>query len=145
MFFNRKPKPEEPKINPEWQPPGDPVFQYLLQEAAMGWVQVYFAAIPLSRIKRFAPTFRPESTKDSAAVVAAIMERWRAGDFNKIWVYPKGDLFIASDDYFTLAAAEKGQPDLLPCWVLGELKTGIAEQVQGPMDQSAIAKMLGLS
>ena len=145
MFFNRKPKPDEPHINPEWQSPTDPVFQYLLQEAALGWVPVYFAAIPLSRTVRLAPTFRPERTKDGEAVVLSIMEKWRAGEFSNMWVYPNGDKFVVADNYFTLAAAERGQPDLVPCWVLGTVRNESAEQVKGPMEQGAVAKMLGFN
>lgn len=146
MFFKRDSKPDDPKTNPDWEPPVDPVYQYLLQEALFGWVPVYYAAIPLSRLRRFVPSFRPETTKNGEAVVAAIMERWRAGEFARMWVYPKGDLFIVSDDYFTLAAAEHGQPDLCPCWVLDEIKNdGKAEQVQGPISQVRVREMLGLS
>jgi hypothetical protein len=31
-------------------------------------------------------------------------------------IFANGELFVASDDYYTLAAAERGQPDFLPCW-----------------------------
>jgi hypothetical protein len=141
MFTNHRPRPSDPKINPAWEPPTDLVFQYLLQEAALGWVPVYFAAIPLSRLRRFVPSFRPEMSNDGEAVVAAIMGRWRAGEFAYMWVYPKGDLFIVADDYFTLAAAEQGQPDFVPCWVLGGIKNGKAEHVQGPIEKTYVRKM----
>lgn len=81
MYTKRHPKPNDPKVNPDWESPADSVFQYLIQEAALGWVPVYFAAIPLSRLRRYVPSFRPEMTKDGEAVVAAIMGRWRAGEF----------------------------------------------------------------
>ncbi len=61
-----------------------------------------------------------------------------------MWVYPKGDLFVVADDYFALAAAERGQPDFVPCWVLGEIKNGKAEQVQGPIEKASVRKMLRL-
>ena len=145
MLFNRRRKPGEPEVNPEWKPPGDPVFQYLMEQALFGAVPVYYAAIPFARLKRFAPTFRPENTEHGREVVAAIMARWRAGDMAKMWVYPKGQLFIVSDDYFTLAAAEKGQPEYLPCWVLGAVPNGAAKDVQGPMDQKPLREMFGLT
>jgi hypothetical protein len=122
MFFRHDPKPDDPKVNPDWQPPTDPVFQCLIQEATLGWVPVYFAAIPMSRLRRFVPSFRPERTQEGDAVVGAIIKRWRAGDFVRMWVYPKGGLFVVSDDYFTLAAAERGQPDFCRCWVLSEIR-----------------------
>ena len=46
------------------------------------------------------------------------------------------------DDYFTLAAVEKGKPDFVPCWLLGENHGGTAEQVQGPMDVEWVQKTL---
>src|SRR5947209_7623809 len=72
MFFKHDPKPDDPKVNPDWQPPSDPLYQYLFQEALFGWVPVYFAAIPLSRLRRFVPSFRPEMTKNCDVIVAAI-------------------------------------------------------------------------
>lgn len=144
MFRERK-NSGGPDINPEWVPPTDLVFRHLMQEAALSAVPVYYAGIPLTRLKRFAPTFRPENTKDGDKAVAAIMAQWRAGQVARMWVYPKGQLFIVSDDYFTLAAGEKGEPDYMPCWVLGAVPDGAAKNVQGPIDQKEIRKMLGLS
>ena len=40
----------------------------------------------------------------------------------------QGDDFIVSDDYSTLAALEIGQPDFAPCWVLGNMSSGKANQ-----------------
>lgn len=93
---------------------------------------VYFAGIPLERLRRFSQSFHPENSPGGDEVVSAIMRRWRSGDFFKIWVYPSGDQFIVSDDYFTLAAAEIGRPDFLPCWVLGTVPTAHAIDIQGP-------------
>ena len=130
------------KTNPEWVPPDDSVFQHLLMEAAAGRLSVYFAVVPFSRLRRFAPTFHPENTNGGGDVVAEIMRHWRAGDFHKMWVYPKGEHFIVSDDYFTLAAAERGQPDFVPCWVLGMVSEGYATDVQGPIDPEWVRKTL---
>lgn len=143
MFFKPKSAPDEPGINPAWQPPDDPVFAYLMQEALYGALPVWFAAVPLPRVRRFDPTFRPENTEHGPDVVAQIMAKWRAGEFAKLWIYPKGDLFIASDDYFTLAAAEKGQPDYLPCWILGPFDTKTVKDPKGPVSQTALQNMFG--
>ena len=132
------------QVNAEWEPPPDEIFQYLLQEAALGRVPLYFAAVPLARLKRFAQEFHPENTPDGPNVVAQIMQRWRVGEFSKMWVYQKGDDFIVSDDYFTLAAVEIGQPDFVPCWILGNITSGNAEQVQGPIPRDTILGMLGV-
>lgn len=138
-------RPDQLTVNPDWKPPSDPVFRHLLEEATSGAIPVYFAAIPPARILRYQAAFRPELTKDGDKVVRAIMDEWRQGGFLPIWVYPKGDLFVASDDYFTLAAAERGEPDFLPCWVLGRPSDTIAKDVQGPITPEGVRKMLGLT
>jgi len=145
MFFKRTPKPEDPQINPSWVPPTDFVFQYLLQEALYGVMPVYFAAVSLPRLRRFAPEFRPERTTGGAAVVRSIQDRWRKGNFQAMWVYPKGDLFIVADDYFTLAAAESGKPDFCPCWILGPVGEHGVKDVQGPVEPTSLRKLLGLT
>ena len=97
-----------PKVTPGWAPPDDLVFQYLLREAVAGHVPVYFASVPIQRLQRFSPGFHPETTEGGAEVVAAIMSRWRAGDFAKMWVYPDGDHFVVADDYFTWRQPKQG-------------------------------------
>lgn len=143
MFSQPKRQDGDPETKAEWTPPIDPVFQYLLQEALFGNLPVYFAAVPLGRVLRFEPTFRPEGGPNGEMIVAAIMQNCREGQFKQLWVYPKGDTFIASDDYFTLAAAERGQPDFVPCWVLGIPSPAAAKDVQGPIEQKALRKMFG--
>jgi hypothetical protein len=145
VFKRRSPAPTDPKVNPEWKPPHDPVFEYLLQEALFGALDVHFAGVRLPRVRRFASDFRPERTRGGDQVVAQIMAQWRAGNMSKLWVYPKGDLFIASDDYFTLAAAEAGQPDWLPCWVLGPFRRDHVRDVQGPIDRASLREMFGVA
>jgi hypothetical protein len=133
------------QVNPSWKPPTDPVFQCLWQEAMFGQLPDFFAAVPLSRVVPFDPTFHPERTGDGERVVQALMQDWRNGKFQNVWVYPKGELFVASDDYFTLAAAERGQPDFLPCWVLGAPAPGSAKDVQGPVAQKKLRALFGLN
>jgi hypothetical protein len=135
------------KINPDWVPPTDPVFAYLLREAVSGSgaVLVYYAAIPLVRVVRYEPSFHPEDTEHGDAVVQSIMDDWRQGKFAKVWVYPKGDLFVLSDDYFTLAAAERGKADFLPCRVLGRPSETVAKDIQGPIAPEGLRKMLGMA
>lgn len=136
---------KDPVGGNQWTPPDDPVFQYLLQEALYGHLPIFFAAVSLPRVRRYAPDFRPERTEEGPAVVQQIINRWRKGDTPYCWVYPKGELFILSDDYFTLAAAELGQPDFIPCWVLGHPSPDGAKDIQGPMKQMDMRKMLGMS
>lgn len=144
MFFKRKPQEGDPEVNPDWKPPSDPVFQYLMQEALLGTIPVYFAAVPRARVLRYDPTFRPENTPNGEKVVQSIMDAWRQNKFQKIWVYPKGDVFVCSDDYFTIAAAERGKPDFLPCWILGRPSQTAAKDIQGPINQDGLRKMFGL-
>jgi hypothetical protein len=128
----------------DWRPPRDPIFGYLLEQACLGALPVYFAAVPTARVVRHDPAFRPERSPDGEKVVQRLMADWREGKFHNLWVYPRGDLFVCSDDYFTLAAAERGQPDYLPCWVLGRPDTAIAKDIQGPIDPVALNRMLGI-
>lgn len=132
-------------VNPAWKPPDDPLFVSLLERAIEDNVLVYFAAVPLARVVRYDPAFRPERTENGDAVVQAIMNDWRSGNFQKVWVYPSGDSFIVSDDYFTLAAAERGQPDFLPCWILGRPPEGTVQNLQGPISSTEVRKLLGVA
>jgi hypothetical protein len=76
-------------------------------------------------------------------VVAQIMAQWRAGNMSKLSlsVYPTGDLFIVPEEYFRLAAAEAGQPDWLPFWVLGPFRRDHVPDVQRPMDRASLREM----
>lgn len=146
MFRRKqKPAPDAPKVEPAWEPPADPVFQYLVQQGLFGTLNIWYAAISPARLVRFDPVFRPERTPEGEAVVADIMARWRAGDVARMCVYPKGDTFIVADDYFTLAAIEQGQPDRVPCWVLGEPGPDAAHNIQGPLDQLKMRRLFGVA
>ncbi len=137
-------KPSELATNPDWEPPSDSVFQYLLEQAALGLVPVFAAAVPLARIKRFDPAFHPEETPEGGKGAAAIMQHWDGGEISKAWVYPRGDIFILSDDYFTLAAAEKGKRDFVPCLLLGQCSFDGLKNAMGPAPLDFVRKSLGL-
>jgi hypothetical protein len=134
----------EVTVNPAWVPPPDLVFQYLLERSAEGAVPVYFGSIPLARVRPFSESFHPENTPGGPDVVEQIMERWRTGDFKKIWVYERGNAFICSDDYFTLAAVRIGQPDFVPAWILGRPIVTVKD-LQGPITVQGVRKMLNLT
>jgi hypothetical protein len=127
-----------------WNPPRDAVLDYLLREALSGGVPVYLAAVPLARLRRFSDDFRPERTPDGGRVVQAIFEQWHADTPPRMWVYRRGDVFMVSDDYFTLAAAERGQPDLVPCWILGPVSEADLQDLRGPVQPHALRKLLGV-
>jgi hypothetical protein len=68
---------------------------------------------------------------------------WQAGNFSKLWVYPDGSTYVMSDDYITFYAAQEGQPDFLPCFILGETEDSRIEDLQGPIQVSDVRKALG--
>lgn len=121
------------KVNNEFKPPDDPVFQYLYEEASRSRVPVYFAVVPLSLIRPFAPDFHPENHPIGKQMVEAITADWREGHFTYMWIYPKENYFIMSDDYLLFASAMQGQPDFMPCWVLGYPWLPGVRDIQGPI------------
>jgi hypothetical protein len=116
----------------DWTPPRDAVLAYLLLEALAGELPVYVGAVPLGRLRRFRDDFRPERTTDGERLVRAIFEQLRADALPRLWVYPRGDVFMVSDDYLTLAAAERGG-DLVPCWILGPVPPAHLKHLRGPI------------
>ena len=131
------------KFDPAFEPPHDEVLAYLCERAAVGGVPVFFASVPLGKVRPFSETFHPENHPKGRDIVEAIMANWRAGRFSYFWVYERGDSFIVSDDYFSLAAARRGQPDCLPCWILGQPVGDLAD-LQGPLVVADVRKALGL-
>ena len=122
----------------------DPILGHLLEGAYHGSVDIYYAAIPLSVIRPFDPDYDPSKHPVGAAAIADVTARWRAGHFENVVVYQKGDVFILSDDYIIWEAAKRGQPDFLPCWVLGRPQHFLAVDVQGPLARGEVAKVIGL-
>jgi len=75
--------------------------------------------------------------------VDAMKRNWLTGNFSKLWVYPDGSNYAMSDDYITFYAAKEGQPDFLPCFILGETEDSRVEPLQGPIQVSDVRKALG--
>lgn len=127
----------------EFAPKPDPVFNHLIVEAVKGRLPVYFAVIAFERVKRADPTHRPELTVSGKRYVTQIVEMWDEGQCWPMWVYPSGDKFISSDDYFTFAAYEREQFEHVPCYVLGTPDgEGVTHQ-QGPFSVEQIKQALG--
>jgi hypothetical protein len=122
----------------------DEIFLYLLERALKGTVQVYYAEVSRTYIRRFDTNYDPRSHEVGKIAVAEVMDNWRKGRFKNVWVYEQQNHFVLSDDYITWAAAEEGQPDRMPCWILGEPTIDAAKNVQGPIAASEIPKLLGL-
>ena len=114
-------------------PPRDAVLDYLLREALAGALPVYAGAVPVARLRRFREDFRPERTFGGERVVRAIFAQWGADAAPRLWVYPRGDVFMVSDDYLALAAAERGTAELVPCWILGPVRPAEMETLRGPV------------
>ncbi len=116
----------------------------LMEQAVTGKLPVYFAAVPLCRIVPFDPDYRPDLHPAGAAAIASVSEDWRQGRFRNLWVYQRGAWFVVSDDYIPLFAALGGRPEHVPCWVLGVPDSGLAKDVQGPISQADVRRMLGV-
>jgi hypothetical protein len=127
------------------RPLRDEILGYLLQRAVDGLLPVYAAALPRTLIRPFDPEYNPEKHPLGLAAVEQTMAEWRAGQVPHVWVYPSVDAYVLSDDYIPWAAALRGQPDFMPCWVLGYPSVPGTGEVQGPIDQESVRKLLGFS
>jgi hypothetical protein len=126
------------------RPLRDHVYGYLLERAAIGALPLYFAAIPRALIRPFDTEYDPSKHPIGEAAIEQTMADWRAGIFHYAWVYPSDDSYVLSDDYIPWAAAQRGQPDFLPCWVLGHPSAAGAVDIQGPIEPSRVRELLGL-
>ncbi len=141
----RNVKVSDLKVNEEFAPKPDPVFNHLIVEATKGRLPVYLAVISMRRLKRRDITLRPELTVSGKQYVAQIIVMWSEDAAWPMWVYPSDDKFIASDDYFTFAAYEQAQLDHAVCYVLGTPDgEGVTDQ-RGPLTVEQIKKSLGFS
>jgi hypothetical protein len=125
------------------RPLRDDVLGYLLQRAVEGVVPVYFAAVPRMLIHPFDTEYDPAKHPVGAAAIAQTMAEWRSGHVPHVWVYPRGAAYVLSDDYIPWAAALRGQPDFLPCWVLGYPSVAGTVDIQGPVEPQRVRRLLG--
>jgi hypothetical protein len=129
-------------IDPSLTPPHDAVLDYLLERALEGNLPVYFAAVPLGLIKPFSDQYDPRRHKLWPQLFASVREQWTNQQFKNILVYQRKTSFIMSDDYVTYYACLAGQPDYVPCWVLGNCTHPDARDVQGPIRAEDLRKAL---
>jgi hypothetical protein len=141
--FSKTIKIKDIKTLPGLQPRKDEVFLYLLEEALLEKIQVYYAAVPLGLIKPFDETYDPRLHPIGAEAIKQTIELWTNGKFSYCWVYPKADKFILSDDYIVYFAAIEGQPDYLPCFILGNPHFEGVENIQGPISIETLKGYLG--
>jgi hypothetical protein len=128
---------------PNLTPKHDERFSALLTGAVSGEVPVYFAAVPLAICVPFDPDYRPDLHPVGEQAISQMIEAGIRGQFQKLFVYQRGKWFVVSDDYITLFAALRGQPDYVPCWVLGKPDSGLVRDVQGPIASGDVPKLLG--
>ena len=130
-------------VHPQMNPAADSHLLDLMEKAKNDSIAVYFGAVPLSAIVPFDKSYLPNTFPPFEAAIVAVTNDWRHGRFHYIWVYQAGHQFVMSDDYVTYAAALRGQPDYLPCWILGKPQHDAVKDVQGPLDASAVRRALG--
>jgi hypothetical protein len=128
---------------PDLTPPKDAVLLYLFSRAVEGHLPVFHGAVPLSIIRPFSADYDPRQHPIGRQAVDAKQQEWREGKFSNLWVYPDGTSYVISDDYITFYAALEGQPDFLPCFILGVTEDSRIEELQGPIRVPDVRKTLG--
>ena len=141
IFHTEKVKVEDINLF-DYQPKKDDILIYLWEQALAGKTPVYFAAIPLQMIEPFDKEYDPRKLPIGKKAIEAIMENWRNNKFQYAWVYPRDDKFILSDDYMAYYAALTGQPDFVPCLVLGKPENDAVKDVQGPIVHEEIRRLI---
>jgi hypothetical protein len=126
-------------------PARDERFMELLQGAYSGEVPVYFAAVPLAICVPFDLDYRPDLHPVGREAIDQTAGAWSKGQFRNLFAYQRGAWFVVSDDYIPLFAALRGLPDYVPCWVLGKPDSDLVRDVQGPIAQTDIPRLLGFA
>lgn len=146
-LFRRKERmdSEESEALAGLRPLYDPVFAHLLEGAVRGVVPVYYAALPPSLIAPFDRDYSPSKHPLGEETIQQVMTAWRQGQVERAWVYEKGEHFVLSDDYIVLEAVRRGNPDYMPCWILGKPGHPDAKDVQGPISASDVSRLLGFA
>jgi hypothetical protein len=103
----------------EFKPPHDEIFDMLFGLAMHGDLSVFFGAIPLQLIRPFSDEFKFASIPNGPEIITAIVDEALNGNLPRLWVYEKGEYFVMSDNYPGYEACIQGQPDFVPCWILG--------------------------
>jgi hypothetical protein len=124
------------------EPPRDPMLMQLLERALKGDIPVYFAAIPLRLVRPFSTLYNPSQHPAGRQAIAEVQERWKRQEFTHMVVYQQDDKFVMSDDYITYYACLEGNPDYVPCWVLGNCTSPDACDVQGPIRREDLRRIL---
>ena len=135
----------ELRLIPDLVPKHDERLSELMQQALAGKVAIYFAAVPVCLCVPFDLDYRPDQHPIGVAAVRETAERWRNGHFQNLLVYQRGVWFVIADDYIPLFAAISGMPDYVPCWILGKPESDHVKDVQGPLAQKDVCRILGVA
>ena len=106
---------------------------------------MYYGEVPIGQLVPFDLDYHPDKHPIKSKLIDTFVEEWKQGHFRKMLVYPRGAWFVVSDDYITLFAVLRGRPDYVPCWILGEPEHDQLENVQGPIAQADVRKILGMT
>lgn len=144
-------KPKVEKINPneihflpELTPKRDEMLLSLMEQALKDELPLYYAAIPLALCIHFDVEYRPDMHPLGKTAIKQASDEATQNIFQELLVYPKGLWFVVADDYIPLFAAIGGLPDYVPCYILGKPDNPHIKDVQGPIHQQDVAKVLGL-
>ena len=123
-----------------FEPPSDPIFQYLLEQAWWGSVLVYAAEVSLKSVRRFDSNWRRERLPDGIPAMKEVMRTIGEGHLSRPWVCPKADHFVLSDDYFTLACLELLKEESMLVWHLGVPSEGLP--AHGPLANDKVRQLI---
>jgi len=123
----------------------DETFMELLQSAIGGKVSIYFAQVPFRLIRPFDESFLPQLLHaDGQRGIQFMTELIKQGNGPAVWVYPKGGMFILSDDYHLYEASRVAKAEFVPCLVMGKAAAHGVERIEGPLSQEEILDALGV-
>ena len=134
----------EADMNYSLVPRTDDIFVNLLGRAVTGEVPVYFAIIPRPLVRPFDTTCNVAAHPAGEAAIKNAMSDLIASEYHFAWVYPHRGAYVLSNDYVIWAAAERGNVEFLPCWVLGFPAVQGAVGVSGPVEPSVVRLILEL-
>ena len=131
-------------LNCSLVPRTDDMFMNLVGRAVAGAVPVYFAIIPRSLVRPFDASCNVAAHPAGEAAINMVMSDFRASEYHYAWAYPHEGAYVLSNDYVIWAAAERGQVDYLPCWVLGFPAVKGVVGISGPLESSVVRLILEL-
>ncbi len=97
-------------------PPKDDIFLDLYKKAYKGEIPVYWGMISIEGINPYS-NYRPEV---STEYIDNIHQKIKSGVLPFIYVYPKNEIYIMSDDYNLYYVYLFSGYKKIPCYILGE-------------------------